>query len=91
MNDASGELPVDCCEGVASASLEEDWGAQEVQRHQQEAERWQRRVELAERHLEFNLATEAAQRARRHAGLALAALKATSQATASGRRRGWTD
>ena len=83
---------------AASPILEEDWWAQEVQRHQGEAERWERRVELAERHQEFELATQAAQRARHHAGLALlarahfaersvearlAAIKARQQATAS--------
>ena len=83
---------------AASPILEEDWWAQEVQRHQYEAERWERRIELAERHQELDLATQAAQRARHHAGLALlarahfversvearlAAIKARQQATVS--------
>ena len=83
---------------AAAPILEEDWWAQEVQRHQGEAERWESRVELAERHQEFDLATQAAQRARHHAGLAilarahlaehsvearLAAIKARQEATVS--------
>jgi hypothetical protein len=59
---------------VASAAARERarW-VQEGRRQKSEAELWQRRIDLAERHREFDLATEAAQRARRHAGLALAA------------------
>jgi phage shock protein A len=60
-------------EAVAAAVMAEDWWWREAQRHRDEGERWQRRVELAERHQEFDLATEAAQRARHHAALALAA------------------
>lgn len=60
-------------EAVAAAVMAEDWWWREVQRHREEGERWQRRVELAEHHQEFDLATAAAQRSRHHAALALAA------------------
>lgn len=58
---------------VAAAILERDWWQRERVRHQEEATRWWARVDLAERHQEFDLATAAAQRARQHAGQAVAA------------------
>jgi hypothetical protein len=91
MNDTWGDITVNHREVVMSAILEEDWWSLETQRHEQEAERWQRRVELAERHQEFDLATQAAQRSRHHAGLALAAIQARSRAMISEGGRGWTD
>lgn len=58
---------------MVAAAQERAWWRQEGQRQEAEAELWRGRIDLAERHGEFELATEAAQRARRHAGLALAA------------------
>lgn len=58
---------------IVAAVLEQDRWALEALRQNREAERWQRRVSLAERHQEFDLASEAAHRARVHAGLALVA------------------
>ena len=74
MNDAWDGNWDDRRDSIAAAILEADWWSQETVRHQQEAARWQRRVELAERHQEYELATQAAQRARHHSGLALAAI-----------------
>ncbi len=73
MNDDRDAATAKVREAVAAAVMTEDWWWREGQRHRDEGERWQRRVELAERHQEFDLATEAAQRARHHAALALAA------------------
>jgi phage shock protein A len=61
-------------EGLMDAVAQERaWWMQEGQRQKEQAELWRGRIDLAERHGEFDLATEAAQRARHHAGLALAA------------------
>jgi phage shock protein A len=73
MNDGAADIATGRDDAVASANVDHEWWAQESQRQQSEAERWQRRVDLAERHQEFDLATEAAHRARYHAGLALEA------------------
>ncbi|HEV7216748.1 MAG TPA: hypothetical protein VGP33_16700 [Chloroflexota bacterium] len=73
MNDASAEVAAAQRAVVVATIVERESWQREAERQRQEAERWQRRVELAERHQEFELATTAAQRARHHAGLALAA------------------
>jgi len=73
MNDAWPDSATDRGDTAVEAFLDEDGWQRECVRHQEEARRWWGRVDLAERHQEFDLATEAAQRARRHAGLALAA------------------
>lgn len=57
---------------VAVAGLERC--RQEAERHRQEADRWQRRIALAEQRGESDLATEAARLARQHAARAQAAL-----------------
>ena len=74
MTDASHEYAAARRDAVAAAILAEGWWEREVHYQSQEAERWQRRLELAERHQELDLATSAAQRARQHAALALAAV-----------------
>ena len=72
MDEISADATADC-PNIVAAVLELDRWAQEALRQNREAERWQRRVSLAERHQEFDLATEGAHRARQHAGLALVA------------------
>lgn len=90
MNDAWGDMAGEPRDSGTSAILDENWlpdPYREFERQQQEAERWQRRVALAERHKEFALATKAAQLARRHAGLALAAERLLAEQPAQ-RNRG---
>lgn len=73
MNSASVDRTRAVEDLMVAAAQDRAWWTQEGRRQEAEAERWRGRIDLAERHREFDLATEAAQRARRHAGLALAA------------------
>jgi len=70
---------------MVAAAQERAWWMQEGQRQEAKAELWRGRIDLAERHGEFELATEAAQRARRHAGLALAAERRIADLEAAAR------
>lgn len=60
-------------EELLAASVAAERAERQRSQHQAEADRWQRRVELAERGGQADLAAEAAAQARQHAGLALAA------------------
>jgi phage shock protein A len=74
MTDASPEYAAARRDLVTAAILAAAWWEREAHFQTEQAERWQHRVELAERHQEFDLATAAAQRARHHAAQALAAV-----------------
>ena len=69
-------------EELLGTSVSADRAERQRSWHQAEAERWQRRVELAERQGQTALAEEAAAQARRHAGLALAAAEDLAQVRA---------
>jgi hypothetical protein len=75
MDDASAELAASDREVMLAALVEQDRWAREAIQQKEQADRWRRRVDLAESHQEFDLATRAAQRARHHAGLAMTAEK----------------
>lgn len=60
-------------EELLATSVAAERAERQRSQHQAEADRWQRRVELAERGGQAALAAEAAAQARQHAGLALAA------------------
>ncbi|GEM_PF-6112672 len=58
---------------LAAAIAAEDWWWREAHHQRQETQRWQQRIELAERSGDPDLATEAARRARHHAAQARSA------------------